>query len=144
MQGTWIRRPTSNCTVVFVHGILSNSEDCWKNKTTNANWLDLLKDEQEFKAVGIYAYSYQTSFFSGTYSLNDVVDDIRERLLNSGEVIANQKRLVFVCHSMGGIVVRKFLVDYWADLRDLQIKIGLFLVASPSLGSDYANLGKFR
>ncbi|MBT9098035.1 hypothetical protein KFZ76_10010 [Methylovulum psychrotolerans] len=142
MQGTWIRKPTGNCTVVFVHGILSNGEDCWKNKETGAYWLDLLKDEQEFEAVGIYAYSYQTSFFSGTYSLNDVVTDIKERLFHLDDVIVNQQQLVFVAHSMGGIVVRKLVVERLYDFQNRQIKIGLFLVSSPSLGSDYANFGK--
>lgn len=139
MQGKWIRQPTGNCTVVFVHGILSNGEDCWKNKKTGAYWLDLLKNEQEFEAVGIYAYSYQTNIFTGTYSLNDVVTDFKERLLNLDGIIVNQQKVVFVCHSMGGIVARKFLVERINDLLDRQIKVGLFLVASPSLGSRYCN-----
>ena len=41
---------------------------------------------------------------------------------------------------MGGIVVRRFLVANQVRLIDLQPKIGLFLVASPSLGSRDANL----
>jgi len=141
MQGTWIRKPTGNCTVVFVHGINSNGKDCWKNEKTGAYWLDLLKHEQEFEAVGIYAYSYQTGFFSGTYSLNDVVTDFKERLFNLDEVIASQQ-LVFVAHSMGGIVARKLIVERSYDFKNKHTKIGLFLVASPSLGSDYANLVK--
>ena len=38
---------------------------------------------------------------------------------------------------MGGIVVRKYLVSRQHDLNG--ITIGLYLVASPSLGADYAN-----
>ena len=40
---------------------------------------------------------------------------------------------------MGGIVVRKFLVERVQDLLDRKIEVGLYLVASPSLGSNYAN-----
>ena len=87
-----------------MHGIISNGKDCWKNEKTGAYWLDLLKHEQEFEAVGIYAYSYQTGFFSGTYSLNDVVTDFKERLFNLDEVIASQQ-LVFVAHSMGVLLL---------------------------------------
>lgn len=49
------------------------------------------------------------------------------------------KRLIFVCHSMGGIVVRKFIVERTAELIGAGKEIDLYLVASPSLGSSYAN-----
>jgi hypothetical protein len=53
--------------------------------------------------------------------------------------VLKSERLMFVCHSMGGIVVRKFLVERAIELIERETEIGLFLVASPSLGSDYAN-----
>ena len=40
---------------------------------------------------------------------------------------------------MGGIVVRRYLVQRAADLINADKKVGLFLIASPSLGADYAN-----
>ena len=41
---------------------------------------------------------------------------------------------------MGGMVVRKFIVERILDLKKHHFTVvGLFLVASPSLGSDYAN-----
>lgn len=48
-------------------------------------------------------------------------------------------QVIFVCHSMGGILVRKYLVQRAAELIDSNTSIGLFLIASPSLGSEYAN-----
>jgi len=137
MQGDWVRKPTNGTTVVFVHGILSSGELCWKNEN-GTYWPELLKDEEEFQELGIYVYSYQTGLFSGTYSLNDVVDDLKERLINLDNVVGSQK-IVFVCHSMGGIVVRKLLVDRLNDFLDRAVEVGLFLVASPSLGSNSAN-----
>ncbi len=137
MQGVWVRKPTNGTTVVFVHGILSSGESCWKNEN-GTYWPRLLRDEEKFQELGIYVYSYQTGVSSGTYNLNDVADDLRGRLIDIDK-IANCQKIVFVCHSMGGIVVRKFLADRINDLLDRQIEIGLFLVASPSLGSDYAN-----
>jgi hypothetical protein len=55
--------------------------------------------------------------------------------------LINSPGIIFVCHSMGGIIARRFLVKEQSDLikRGLN-KIGLFLVASPSLGSEYANM----
>jgi hypothetical protein len=31
MQGEWIKRPKGGAAVVFVHGILSSGEDCWRH-----------------------------------------------------------------------------------------------------------------
>lgn len=136
MQSKWIREVSgSNLTVIFVHGVLSNGDDCWENKQTGTYWPGLLENEPDFASIGIYVYTYQTDLFSGTYSLSDVVDDLKERLHLDGAL--NSENLVFVCHSMGGIVVRKYLVSRQHDLNG--ITVGLYLVASPSLGSDYAN-----
>ena len=105
MQGTWIRKPKNDTSIVFVHGILSNGETCWKHKN-GTYWPKLLESEPKLGAIGIYVYTYETGLFSGSYSLNDVVDDFKERFLTLDK-LADSQRIVFVCHSMGGIVVRK-------------------------------------
>jgi len=138
MKGEWIRRANDgSASVVFVHGILSSGENCWQH-SNGTYWPELLKNESDFISLGIYVYTYQTGFTSGLYSLSDVVDDLKERLINLDHVFASNK-IIFVCHSMGGIVVRKFLVERVQDLLDRKIEVGLYLVASPSFGSDYAN-----
>ena len=140
MQGEWVRKPAGETSVVFVHGILSSGEECWRN-SNGAYWPELLQQEPELSEPGIYVYTYQTGIFSGTYSISDIVDDLKERLFNVDKVI-NNHQIIFVCHSMGGIVVRKFIVERILDIKKQNLSIGLFLVASPSLGSDYANYVK--
>lgn len=66
------------------------------------------------------------------------MDALKEHTRLDG--LFESKWIIFVCHSMGGIVVRRFLVERDTDLIDRDIGIGLFLVASPSLGASYANL----
>ena len=53
--------------------------------------------------------------------------------------VLKSTQLIFVCHSMGGIVVRKFIVERAAELIGAKKEIDLFLVASPSLGASYAD-----
>ena len=81
MQGEWIRKPAGETSVVFVHGILSSGKECWRN-SNGAYWPELLRQEPELAALGIYVYTYQTGIFSGTYSISDIVDDLKERLFN--------------------------------------------------------------
>jgi hypothetical protein len=136
VKGEWIRRPESDVAVVFVHGILSDGDSCWKN-LNGCYWPHLLRGELGFQKFGIYVFTYYTGFFSGSYSLSDVVDALKEHMKLDG--VSKSRSLIFVCHSMGGIVVRKFIVERASELVESQKEIGLFLVASPSLGSSYAD-----
>jgi pimeloyl-ACP methyl ester carboxylesterase len=129
-----LRHPASDTCVVFVHGILSSGETAWGSPS----WPELLKAEPQLKHIGIFVFTYRTSFASRTYSIADAADALREHFSIDG--LWSVPNIVFVCHSMGGIVVRRFLVANQAKLSDLHPAIGLFLVASPSLGSRDGNL----
>ncbi len=135
-QGQWIRTAKNGLNVVFIHGI-NSSEECWRHEN-GSYWPKLLKDEGELADIGIYIFSYRTGLNTGFYSLSDIVDSLREyfRLDN----LIGSSGIIFVCHSMGGIVTRRFLVNQQSDLIERDLKVGLFLVASPSLGSEYANM----
>ena len=137
MQGEWIRRPQGAAALaVFVHGILSSGEKCWRHDN-GIYWPELLKDEPELGSLGIYVFTYQTGTFSGSYRLGDIVDALKEHMRLDGVLESNQ--IIFVCHSLGGIVVRKYIVERQAELIGAGKEIDLFLVASPSLGATYAD-----
>jgi pimeloyl-ACP methyl ester carboxylesterase len=129
-----IRECAADTVVVFVHGILSSGETAWGSPS----WPDLLADDQDLEKVGVYVVTYETGLRSRTYGIADVADYLREHLRLSK--LLEKPKIVFVCHSMGGIVVRRFLVANQAELIAKQPSIGLFLVASPSLGSRDANM----
>lgn len=129
-----LRRSNSDTTVIFVHGILSDSEAAWGNPS----WPSLLLEEEEILGAGVYVFTYRTGLISHTYSVSDATDALREYL--SEFDIWKQRRIIFVCHSMGGIVIRRFIVANQARLAKTNPILGLFLVASPSLGSRDANM----
>lgn len=137
IQGQWLRHPTNDLTVVFIHGI-NSSEACWRH-SNGTYWPELLRDENNFSSIGVYVFSYRTTFMRSNYSLGDVVDSLKEYL--ALDEVLQHSRVIFVCHSMGGIVARRFLVTQQLELlRNGLREVGLFLVASPSLGSNYANM----
>jgi pimeloyl-ACP methyl ester carboxylesterase len=137
-RGEWVRQPVDSCAVVFVHGLLSSSETCWR--AGEIYWPELLAEETDFTNVGIYVFGYRTGVFTGRYNTDDAVEALKTYLELDG--LLNLKKLIFVCHSMGGILVRQFLLTRQVMLIERSMHIGLFLIASPSLGSDYANLLK--
>jgi pimeloyl-ACP methyl ester carboxylesterase len=136
MNGEWVRKPSRGTTVVFVHGIISTSEACWRH-ADGGYWPTLVAEEELLATVGVYVFTYRTDIFSGTYRLSDVVDALKEHARVDG--VLDNDRIIFVCHSMGGIVVRKLLVERQYDFMSSNKVIGLFLIASPSLGSSYAD-----
>ncbi|MGJ0395529.1 MAG: esterase/lipase family protein [Methylocystis sp.] len=120
--------------VIFIHGVMSDA-DAWRN-ANGTYWPSLLTEDPRMRGVGVYIFEYETGLFSGTYRINDAVDALTNHLRLDRVLTA--QRLVFVCHSMGGIVARRYLEHEERDLLDAKIEVGLFLVASPSLGSEYA------
>lgn len=126
----------SDC-IIFIHGILSSGETAWRNEN-GSFWPDLLSAEPAVKNVGIYVFSYRTDLFSKMYSLKDVADSLREFF--NLERLWSARRICFVCHSMGGIVARKFTLVQQSKLIRNETAVGFFLVASPSIGSRDANL----
>ncbi|WP_171013768.1 alpha/beta fold hydrolase [Chitinivorax sp. B] len=122
--------------MVFVHGILSNGEACWRHQN-GTYWPELLSRHAALGGVGIYEFTYHTGFFSGHYDLGNIVDALKECLHLDG--VDQARKIIFVAHSMGGIVVRRYIVQCHDELVERSAELGLFLIASPSLGSSYAN-----
>src|SRR2546426_211573 len=130
--GVCIRSGNGDTCVVFVHGLLSSGEQAWMNDD-GTTWPSLLVAESSLQSLGVYSFSYRSDLFSKTYSIGDVVDSIRE-FFNLDD-LWKMPRVIFVCHSMGGIAVRRFIVVHQAKFLEHGTKLGLFLVASPTLGS---------
>jgi hypothetical protein len=73
---------SGDCAVVFIHGILSDGERCWKHEN-GTYWPDLLVSADQSGILSIFVYPYQSDIFSADYDFDDVVDDLRQRLRNA-------------------------------------------------------------
>ena len=137
MKGDWVKHgsPTAP-VVVFIHGVLSSGESCWRH-ANGAYWPDIVANDAEMSDLGVYVFTYRTGFFSGSYHLADAVDALTEHLALDG--ITGSTGLILVCHSMGGIVARRYLVSRATELIERHVQVAIFLLASPSLGADYAD-----
>jgi Alpha/beta hydrolase family len=130
---------TADACIIFMHGILSDGEAAWTN-ASGESWPQMLANNLQHDAA-IYTFTYRSDVFCRDYSLGDVVDSIR--VFFDLEHLWQKRRLIFVCHSMGGIAARRFIVADQAKFIQNRTQIGLFLVASPSLGSRDANAMAF-
>ncbi|MGH8854319.1 MAG: esterase/lipase family protein [Telluria sp.] len=135
MQGIWVNEPAGKQTaVVFVHGVLSSSESGWTHEN-GSSWPQLLSKALPEASVAIYTYAYNTSLDSGSYSIDNAADVLQTLFQLDG--LCHFRNIIFVCHSMGGLVARRFLVRRHYEYPD--IAFSFFLVASPTQGCDYAN-----
>lgn len=133
-------RPSRNgSSIVFVHGILSGPIVAWENQS-GSFWPRLVYEDEGLTDFGLYLFAYRADALSGGYSLEDAVDAMRDYLRLDGVLEDDRNQLlIFVCHSMGGIVARRYVVANQLTLVERKTKIAIFLVASPSLGAQYAN-----
>lgn len=131
---------SSHIVFVFVHGYFSSSEICWRSKN-QAFWPDLILTDKRIPACSIYLGGYFTGISSGAYGARDCVDELFSALgrldIEGRRTPLSFPTIAFVCHSLGGIVVREMLATHSDKFKGK--KVGLALIASPSLGSDYAS-----
>jgi len=121
--------------IVFVHGATGNAISTWTNESTGAYWPRLIADDPVFREEDIFVYEYPSPMLGSSYNINELAEDIRLAL--SDAVIPNHKRIIFVVHSMGGLVVRQYLLKY----RDVADQVAfVYFYATPTTGSPMATL----
>ncbi|HEY4283648.1 MAG TPA: hypothetical protein VGM62_11350 [Chthoniobacterales bacterium] len=127
-------------TIVFVHGFLSNSRTCWLHENQTSYWPTFVAQDGQIGKPNVFVAGYHTEINSTSYGIRDCAQEVWSALTrvtpNMRPPIAHGQ-IVFVCHSLGGIVTRYLIDENRESLKGK--KIGLVLVASPSKGSSYAN-----
>ncbi|MEH2511709.1 pimeloyl-ACP methyl ester carboxylesterase [Nitrobacteraceae bacterium AZCC 1564] len=116
-----LRKVSSGKCIIFAHGILSDGESAWGKPP----WPQLLVDDGDLKEHGVYVFSYRTSLKSGSFSIGDATRTLKAHF--DLENLWSQDQIVFVGHSMGGIIIRKFITTNQTRLAFEKIGIGLFL-----------------
>jgi hypothetical protein len=120
--------------LILVHGLNGNGKSTW----TSANdtyWPALMKSDPAFEDFDIYVYEYQTSMFGNCLAITDVANNMRTYLKND-RVFEDHDQVVFLAHSMGGLIVRQFLLRN----RDTIDKVPLTMFfATPTAGSSKAD-----
>ena len=64
MNAEWVRKTSHDTTVVFVHGILSSGDTCWRD-ADGSYWPSLLTEEEMLEAVGVYVFSSARTSLAG-------------------------------------------------------------------------------
>ncbi|KFY63222.1 hypothetical protein V496_04071 [Pseudogymnoascus sp. VKM F-4515 (FW-2607)] len=97
---------TNSIDIVAVHGLNGTAYGTWTHEKGNF-WLeDLAKD---FPGARVFTYGYpsEVCFTQGTGNIDTFSRSLLEALKRERKGKNNRRPIIFICHSMGGIVVKK-------------------------------------
>jgi tetratricopeptide (TPR) repeat protein len=135
---------TPRASVVFVHGLGGHVYNSWRRAPDDTFWPLWLARDVEGLAVYSLAYEAPASNWLGTSM------PLQDRAVNIFEVLLTEPGLrtgpvIFVCHSLGGLIVKKVLLNLQqqamrrpeaADLLERVTQV--VFVATPHTGSAHA------
>jgi len=136
----WVsRNPASpeKAAVVFVHGIFGDTLGTWTNDN-GQTFFDLLRTSPELKGkVDVYAFGFTSKMLGeGSLSIREAATKLDSSLTFDG--VWNYPAVVFVAHSMGGLVVIRELQHFRNRLEQTPLVV---LYATPSEGAQIATIG---
>lgn len=133
--------------IVFVHGLGGSawSTWCWNRERENF-WPQWLVADEPFSAYRILTFGYNSKFRGPGTNL-ELVDFAKDLLLQLYTTLwldgAADGPIIFVAHSMGGLVVKK---AYMLGKHDKQFSalvanvFGIVFLSTPHRGSQYARM----
>ncbi|WEW55150.1 hypothetical protein PRK78_000578 [Emydomyces testavorans] len=142
--------------VVFVHGLNGSAYETWTTKKPEVFWpADLLPRTLRNQQLRILTYGYNanvSAFMDG--ASKDKIHNHAEHL--AAHLFANrnlngavERPIIFICHSLGGLVVKKCLSfcsrvrhEHIQHLRSIYVSTyAILFLGTPHNGSDIAKFG---
>jgi pimeloyl-ACP methyl ester carboxylesterase len=141
--------------IIFVHGLGGTALRTWSwKRDVSYFWPSWLADEEELSPFRIFSFGYNSNFKGAATNLNtiDFAKDLLFSMLTfSGGVRdglddhlrIGSKPIIFVAHSMGGLVVKKAYVlgKHDKQYSSLIAQVyGILFLATPHRGAQYAKM----
>ena len=137
----WIYQatPHAKVAVVFVHGIFGDTLGTWTNDNGESFFRLLKAQPYVGQKVDIFAFGFTSNMFKpGSYDIREAANKLHDSLLYKG--VLDYPTVVFVAHSMGGLVVLRDLLTR----RQMLDKVPLIVFyATPQEGAQIAAIAKY-
>jgi hypothetical protein len=130
--------PYKDRVIVFMHGIFGDADTTWTSRS-GTYWPKLLLGDSAFDDSDVYVANYESPISGNTLSVDEVVANLNGRLAANG-VFTKHREVVFVCHSLGGIIVQQLLLTFREQAKKVPF---IYFFAVPEEGSQIATLGKW-
>ncbi|GAB1317785.1 GPI inositol-deacylase [Madurella fahalii] len=135
--------------IIFVHGLGGGSRKTWdKDNDPALYWpREWLSRDPEFRHVRAHTFGYPADWMDRRESvlgINDFANSLLSQLQASATIRrAKQLPLIFVCHSMGGLVVKKafILSQHDPNFQELGKRFDtIYFLGTPHHGASSAQL----
>jgi hypothetical protein len=97
--------------IVAIHGLNGHWENTWRTTTQNGggvNWLREFLPQQVPRArVMSFGYDSVLQFSKSVADIGTFAEQLLEDLISRRAGPATRRPIIFICHSLGGIVVKK-------------------------------------
>jgi pimeloyl-ACP methyl ester carboxylesterase len=119
--------------IVFVHGLHGN-RDSWR-ASNGAYWPDLIRTDPHFIYSDVDVAEYPTPASNGTMSSVQLADILWTHLKQ--DHVWEHREVVFIAHSLGGILVEEMLLRHPADAAKVKFIVSY---GTPHEGSMIARM----
>ncbi|KAF4441973.1 hypothetical protein FACUT_2380 [Fusarium acutatum] len=143
---------SDNIDIVFIHGLKGDCQKTWTDKTSGSPWPKTLLP-LEIETARVLTYSYdstvtgkeeapsQNRISNHAYNLVTALASLRQ------SDNTNERPIIFVCHSLGGLVCQDALVTARQrseqHLQDIvNFTRGVIFLGTPHHGSSLAKIGE--
>ncbi|MBR0814887.1 alpha/beta hydrolase [Bradyrhizobium diazoefficiens] len=126
--------PGTTSVIVFIHGVLGNGSTSWKNEN-GKDWPSMLTEDTAFRGYDIFVHDYPTTLAGSSFSISELAENAR--LIFEAQGVSDYQDIVFVAHSMGGLVLRAYLLRYRPVAEKTRL---IYFFSTPSTGSEIASL----
>ena len=141
--------PSHTGDIIFIHGLGGSPWKTWSwNRDTANFWPSWLADEEGLSNSRIFTFGYNSDWRgTGTnLNLSDFAKDLLLQMLTHGSddrTAIGRKGIIFVVHSMGGLVAKRayLLGKLDSQYSDIASKIsGIVFLATPHRGAQSATM----
>lgn len=137
----------ARATAIFVHGLGGHPYKTWRRAADDESFWPLWL-ARDIEGTSVYTLGYAappTNWLGTAMPLQDRVNNMRARLL--AELGDGDAPIVFICHSLGGLLVKQLLLDLHQQ-KDRSPKSRVFLarvrqvvfLATPHTGAWHGSL----
>ena len=138
----------TNCdyrSCVVISGLGSHAFGSWKDRHSDHMWIrDALPEQLPGARVMLYGYDSTLANSTSSQNLGDVASRFRESLLVNIGKRTNCRPLIFIAHSLGGLVLKQAIIQMAsgnsADLENLRATFAIFFFGVPNQGMDIKSL----